>query len=258
LFKDNYNVLNKKIFFFKKFNIFLNQTSKFVVHECINVKIITKMKKTKLFLGLSLVAISGLVFLAADHADAPAVTGNASDITDVYAFQGQNPDNMVFVVNTQGLLSPGATVNAQFSENVLAEINIDSNGDNVEDLVIQAIRKNDKMYFFGPVAPGVTGTTSTIKTTATAGSVEISHYGEAAIIKEQNGMKYFAGPRDDPFFFDLGQFKSILMGTASGFNNPGTDTFAGTNVLSLVVEVPKSALGASSTINFWAETKRKQ
>ena len=216
------------------------------------------MKKTKLLLGLSLVAISGLIFIAADHADAPAVTGNASDITDVYAFQGQNTDNMVFVVNTQGLLSPGATAAATFSENVLTEINIDNNGDNVEDLVIQAIRKNDKMYFFGPFAPETTGLTSTVKTTATAGSVEITKYGEPAITIQQNGMKYFAGPRDDPFFFDLGQFKAILTGSASGFNNPGTDTFAGTNVLSLVVEVPKSSLGSSSTINIWAETKSKQ
>ena len=216
------------------------------------------MKKTKLLLGLSLVAISGLIFVAADHADAPAVTGNASDITDVYAFQGQNTNNMVFVVNTQGLLSPSATATATFSENVLTEINIDNNGDNVEDLVIQAIRKNDKMYFFGPVAPGTTGTTSTVKTSATAGSVEITNYGETAITAQQNGMKFFAGPRDDPFFFDLGQFKHILAGEASGFNNPGTDTFAGTNVLSLVVEVPKSSLGSSSTINVWAETKLKQ
>ena len=215
------------------------------------------MKKTRLLLGLSLVAISGLIFIAADHVDAPAVTGNASDITDVYAFQGQDTNNMVFVVNTQGLLSPGATAAATFSENVLTEINIDNNGDNVEDLVVQAIRKNDKMYFFGPVAPGITGTTSTVKTTATAGSVEISNYGEAAITAQQNGMKFFAGPRDDPFFFDLGQFKAILMGTAPGFNNPGTDTFAGTNVLSLVVEVPKSLLGSSSSINIWAETKSK-
>ncbi len=216
------------------------------------------MKKTKVLLSLSLVAISGLVFMAADHADAPAVTGNAADITDLFAFQGQDNKNMVFVVNTQGLLSPGATANAQFSENVLTEINIDTNGDNVEDLVIQAIRKNDKMYFFGPVAPGTTGITSTIKTTATAGSVEISQYGQPAITAQQNGMKYFAGPRDDPFFFDLGQFKAILTGHASGFNNPGTDTFAGTNVLSIVVEVPKSLLGSSPTINIWAETKRKQ
>ena len=177
------------------------------------------MKKIKLLLGLSLVAISGLILVAADHVDAPAVTGNASDITDVYAFQGENTNNMVFVVNTQGLLSPGATAAAQFSENVLTEINIDNNGDNVEDLVIQAIRKNDKMYFFGPVAPGTTGTTSTIKTTATVGSVEITQYGAAAITAQQNGMKYFAGPRDDPFFFDLGQFRSILAGNASNFNH---------------------------------------
>ena len=216
------------------------------------------MKKTKVILGLSLVAISGLIFIAADHADAPAVTGNASDITDVYAFRGQDTNNLVFVVNTQGLLSPGATTGAEFKENVLTEINIDNNGDNVEDLVIQAIRKNDKMYFFGPVSPGITGATSTIKTNATAGSVEITQYGSSAIVKNQNGMKYFAGPRDDPFFFDLGQFKSILMGNASGFNNPGTDTFAGTNVLALVVEVPKSMLGNSSSINVWAETKSKQ
>ena len=216
------------------------------------------MKKTKIVLGLSLVAISGLIFMAADHIDAPAVTGNASDITDVYAFQGQDTNNMVFVVNTQGLLTPSATAAAAFNENVLQEINIDTNGDNVEDLVIQAIRKGNDMYFFGPIAPGTTGATSTVKTGAQAGKVKISTYGSAPVIASQNGMKFFAGPRDDPFFFDLGQFKSILMGTATGFNDPGTDTFAGTNVLSTIIELPKSMLGSSSTINVWAETKQKQ
>ncbi|HMK06055.1 MAG TPA: DUF4331 family protein [Flavobacterium sp.] len=216
------------------------------------------MKKTKLYLGLSLVAISGLVLIAADHADAPAVTGNASDITDVYAFQGEDTNNMVLIVNTQGLLTPGATAAASFNENVLTEINIDTNNDNVEDLVIQAIKRGSKMYFFGPIAPGATGTSSTIKTAYAAGSVDITAYGSAPIISTNNGMKFFAGPRDDPFFFDLGQFKSILMGTAMGFNNPGTDTFAGTNVLSTVIELPKSMLGASATINVWAETKNKQ
>jgi hypothetical protein len=216
------------------------------------------MKKTKMVVGLSLVAIAGLVFMAADHADAPAVTGNASDITDVYAFQGQDTNNMVFVVNTQGLLSPSATAMATFNDNVMVEINIDNNGDNVEDLVIQAIKKGKKMYFFGPVAPGATGVTSMVKTSAMAGSVDISQYGSAPMVGTANGMKFFAGPRDDPFFFDLGQFKSILMGTATGFNNPGMDTFAGTNVLSTIVEVPKSMLGSSTTLNVWAETKKKQ
>ncbi len=216
------------------------------------------MKKSKLILGLSLVAISGLILVAADHVDAPAVSGTASDITDLYSFQGQDTNTIVFAVNTQGLLSPNATAAATFNENVMIEINIDNTGNNVEDLVIQAIRKGDKMYFFGPVAPGTPGTTSTIKTESAMGSVMITPYGAAPIISTENGMKFFAGPRDDPFFFDLGQFRAILGGTATAFNNPGTDTFAGTNVLAVVVEVPKTRLGTSNTINVWAETKRKQ
>jgi len=217
------------------------------------------MKKTKMILGLSLVAVSGLILVAADHIDAPlTASGSAIDITDVYAFQGQNTSNLVFAVNTQGLLSPGATAAAKFDENVMIEINIDNNGDNIEDLVIQAIKRDDKMYFFGPVAPGTTGTTSTIKTAAASGSVAITSYGTTALTAEKNGMKFFAGPRDDPFFFDLGQFKAILAGTATGFKSPGVDTFAGTNVMSLIVEVPKAMLGTSSTLNVWAETKKKQ
>ncbi len=216
------------------------------------------MKKTKILGGLSLLAITSIVLIAADHADAPAVTGMASDITDVYAFQGQDTNNMVFVVNTQGLLSPTATATAAFSENVMTEINIDNTGDNVEDLVIQAIKREGKMYFFGPIAPTATGINSTVMTGAASGSVDITPYGSAAITATStSGMKFFAGPRDDPFFFDLNKFKMILAGTAAGFANPGTDTFAGTNVLSTVVEVPKSMLGTSATINIWAETKKK-
>lgn len=216
------------------------------------------MKKSKLYVSLSLVAITGLLLVAADHIDSPGVSNTGNDITDVYAFQGADTNNLVFVVNSQGLLTPGTTGAASFKENVLTEINIDNNGDNVEDLVIQAIKRGNKMYFFGPVAPGTPGTSSTIKTSNAAGSVEISQYGNAAITSTSGGMKFFAGPRDDPFFFDLNQFKAILGGTASGFNNPGTDTFAGTNVLSTVIEVPKSLLGSSTSINVWAETKEKQ
>lgn len=216
------------------------------------------MKKFKIYFGLSLIAISGLILMSADHADAPAVTGNANDITDVYAFQGQDTNNLVFVVNTQGLLSPGATASASFNENVLTEINIDNNGDKIEDLVIQAVKRGDKMYFFGPFTPDVTGKTSVIKTSAQSGSVDITKYGTNAIVATNNGMKFFAGPRDDPFFFDLNRYKAILAGTANGFNNPGIDTFAGTNVLSTVIEVPKSTLGSSTSLNVWVETKQKQ
>jgi len=216
------------------------------------------MKNLKKVLGIGIIAIAGfLVVVAADHIDAPAVQGGTSDITDFYAFQGQNTNNMVFVANTQGLLSPAATSNASFSEDVLIEINIDNTGDFVEDLVIQAIPRDGKMYFFGPVAPSQTGLNSAIATTTNIGGVVDITTGSNAVVSTNGGMSFFAGPRDDPFFFDFAQYSQIIAGMSPSFNNPGSDTFAGTNVLSVVVEVPKSLIGGSGTINTWVESKTK-
>lgn len=216
------------------------------------------MKRVTTILGISIVLIGSFFLIAADHIDAPAVQGTSSDITDFYAFQGEDTNSIAFVVNTQGLLSPAATGNASFNENTLIEINIDTSGDNVEDLVIQAIPRGDKMYFFGPVSPSATGLNSVIETSGTASSVDITAYGSAAVTETSNGMKFFAGPRDDPFFMDFAQYGEIIAGNATSFNDPGSDTFAGSNVLSIVVEVPKSLIGGTGTINVWAEAKGKQ
>ncbi len=215
------------------------------------------MKKNKILitaLAVSALVTGGIIY-AADHIDAPAVTNQASDITDLYVFQGQDANNMVFVANTQGLLSPGATAAAKFDENTLIEFNIDNNNDNVEDLVIQCKydAASNTMNVYGPVAPSEKGLRSKVEGTVTA-SAGVTTYGTAAVIGTKNGMSVFAGPRDDPFFFDLDQYKKIIGGTASSFNNPGTDAFAGSNVMSVVVEVPKSSLGGSGKLNVWLET----
>lgn len=216
------------------------------------------MKNLTIVLGIGMLAVASFFIIAADHIDAPAVQGGNSDITDFYAFQGENTNNIVFAANLQGLLSPSATGSATFNENVLVEFNIDNTGDNVEDLVIQAIPRDGKMYFFGPVAPSQAGLNSIIQTNATAGGiVDITAYGENAKIATYGGMTFFAGPRDDPFFMDFAQYSEIIAGNATSFNNPGADTFAGTNVMSIVVEVPKSMIGGSGTINTWVESKRK-
>jgi len=216
------------------------------------------MKKTKIFITVFVclvVAAAGIIY-AADHIDAPAVTNKPTDITDVYVFRGQNPDNMVFVANTQGLLSPGATADAGFDENTMIEFNIDNTGDNVEDLVIQCIAKNGKMKVYGPSIPKVTGTISYLNINKLSVQTDITKYGQDALTATgDNGVKAFAGPRDDPFFFDLVRFRQVIAGTASSFNNPGNDTFAGTNVMAIVVEFPKSLLGSNGTINVWAESK---
>ena len=230
------------------------------------------MKKFKILLGASAIAVAGFFMVAADHIDAPAVAGGTSDITDFYAFQGQNEDNIAFVANVQGLISPGASGTAAFDENVLVEINIDTDGDAIEDMVIQAIPRNGKMYVFGPFASNSTSLNSTVNDAATRTVVDITPYADATITATSaDGVMAFAGTRDDPFFFDFARFTQILTpgdddgdgmeeagflpaGSGEGF---ASDTFAGTNVMSIVVEVPKSMIGGTGNINTWVETKSK-
>jgi Domain of unknown function (DUF4331) len=222
-------------------------------------------KKLLMAFACSALLIGGIV-IAADHIDAPSVTGPgstslATDITDVYAFQAPGDNTkMVLVANVSGLLSPTTTGAAKFGSNVLYEMNIDNTGDNVEDLVIQFLVQNGRVRAYGPVAPATTGTTSTIRTNGSITEVDVTPYGAAPISATgANGMKMFAGPRDDPFFFDLARFKEIIAGTQTAFRPIGTavDFFAGTNVMSLIVELPKTLLGTGTTINYWVETKTK-
>lgn len=217
------------------------------------------MKRNIIILSLAGCIAASLYLSGADHIDSPTIAGTGTDITDYYAFESpENDDNMVFVINVKGLLAPSETSAATFDEDVMLELNIDNSAmkDQMEDLVIQAMFDDGKVKVFGPVAPTEKGVNSTLMNNATAVEASITKNGEAPMIGSSNGMKVFAGPRDDPFFFDLNAYKAIIGGTATEFANPGSDTFAGTNVLSLVIEVPKSSLG-SGTINTWVTANRK-
>ncbi len=72
-------------------------------------------------------------------------------------------------------------------------------------------------------------------------------YGQAALIvaTSPNGITApLPGHEMTRSFFDLDQFHKITGDTATGFNNPGNySTFAGTNVMSVVLEVPKIFIG---------------
>ncbi len=215
------------------------------------------MKKNKLGLLTAFLLAFGVIFMAADHIEAPAVQGTSADITDFYAFEGDS-DKIVFVANTQGLLSPAASPDASFDENVLTEFNIDTDGDAVEDLIIHAIPRDGVMYFFGPTAAtGNTGLSGTVAANSDVTIVDITPYGSTANIGTNGDISVFAGPRDDPFFMDFARYGEIIGGMATAFNDPGADTFAGTNVMSIVIEVPKSMIGGTGNINTWVETKTR-
>ena len=135
------------------------------------------MKRKKiLFLAIFLLAlVTGGIIYAADHIDAPSITNQTTDITDLYVFQGTNTNDLVFVANTQGLLTPATTGVAKFDENTLIEFNIDNNNDNIEDLVIQCKydAASNTMKVYGPIAPSQTGTRSKIEGTAVTASVAL-------------------------------------------------------------------------------------
>ncbi|WP_366136330.1 DUF4331 family protein [uncultured Maribacter sp.] len=226
------------------------------------------MKKTKLFAGLGALALIGGVLIAADHIDAPSSMGTTADIADFYGFEpSTGSDNTVFVVDLQSSVLPDLAYGT-FDESILTEINIDTNNDLVEDMVIQAIPRDGKMYFFGPAAPSTTGISGTILVDSPLGSVAISET-DAVTETTASGVKLFAGPRQDAFFFDFFQFNAVIGGMApGGFKtaDEAQDTFDGANTMSIVVEVPNSLLGATtgqnalglSVYKTWVTTNKKQ
>lgn len=220
----------------------------------------------RLALGGVVVALAGLGIArwvtAADHRDSALLTSDrAADIADVYSFRSPaNSNNLVLVMTVSGLIPPAEAGTTFLNSGVLYQWKIDNNADAVEDLVIQAYvtgsGANQRVHFRGPAAPAVTGATNRILDVPDAVTVQLSTTA-TPIIESGGGLTVFAGVRDDPFFFDLVRFREIIAEMAMAFRNPGVDTFAGTNVLALVVEVPIAMLGSGTNKGIWGTTSRR-
>jgi len=211
--------------------------------------------------------------VASDHQDTALVELNPRrDINDVYAFPASSAGRVVLAVTTQSPLTPAATSNALFDVNVLYQIKIDNSGDGVEDLVYQVTfrhRDGDEQQLVevrGPVAPAKTGTVNTLVNIAPAVSGPIN-----TVLGSASGLQVFAGPRADPFFIDLERFFRIIPDrrpatgplsrlpeapSASSFRNPGVNFLDGINAMAIVLEMPKSFLGAGAggAVGVWATT----
>jgi len=210
------------------------------------------MKKYKLSYAIPVfLGVMGIILLSADHIDAPSTMGKTADIADFYAFEPTTgSDKTVFIVDLQSNVLPDLAYGT-FDESILTEINIDLDGDLIEDLVIQAIPRDGVMYFFGPVAPSSTGVFGEIMVNSPLGDVQIS--GATPITEvTPSGVSLFAGPRQDAFFFDFFQFNAVIGGMApEGFKAEGeaTDTFDGANTMSIAIEIPNAMLGTPTGQN---------
>ncbi len=225
---------------------------------------------------------------AADHLDSPLVKIDARvDITDLYAWRTSG-SSTALALNVNPLTAPADSKGAKFRGNTLYEIKVDTNGDARADIAYKVRFTNLKHYSDGTVsqtfhvkratgaaarATAWTGTTVATGTTSRYG-------GTTRVANVSGGGRAFAGPRDDPFFFDLVGFKHLKsrlldgqldLGSAGDSTNcalddtdsnanllscfTGTDTFAGTNVSSIVLNLPDSKLGGKGkTVGVWATT----
>ncbi len=221
---------------------------------------------------------------ASDHADTAANFNRpGADMADVFIFPSpMNNKNVVLVMNVHPLIPAGQAGSVSFDPNVLYQIKMDVTGDYIEDMVIQArfsgVGANQKVLIAGPYKPYTTGTTAVFAHPyATTGTINTT-------FSPIPGLTVFAGARSDPFFFDLAQFFAIFPdrmtpGTGkqvdfpsimaadtpqangfrgfkagSGYNTtPASDLLASFNVLSIVVELPRAALGGGK-LNLWETT----
>ena len=213
---------------------------------------------------------------ASDHADTPAIAATpGADLTDVYVFPSPaNSNNVVLAMNVHPLIATGQGPSTVFDPNVLYQFKIDNNGDNKEDLVVQAkflgTGSNQKVVISGPVKPSHIGTQAIQEPSDSVTGVINTPF------TTSDGAKVFAGAREDSFFFDLEQFLTIFPDRATPINGipvanpnqpqattfraPGAakDFLTGLNVLSIVVELPKSAIRGATNgkIGVWATTSR--
>jgi hypothetical protein len=199
-----------------------------------------------------------------------------ADATDVYAFRSPDkPNTVTLIANYVPLEVAAAGPNFyKFGEDVLYEINVDNDGDAKDDISFQLnfrnrINNGDTfLYNTGQITslddpdlnqeqfyslsvlkgddhndPSRKGKVITNNLQVAPANVGPKSYPQGyskvanqAIYTLDNGIKVFAGPRDDPFFADLGGIFDLLQGIE------GEDYLKDLNVHTIAVQVPISML----------------
>ncbi len=242
-------------------------------------------KRSATLLGAGVMALAALSIgtarfaVGSDHAGtvATAQTNPKTDLSDLHIFPSPtDANNIVLSMSVHPLIPAGTSRNsavANFDPNVLYQFKIDTTGDYVEDLVIQArftgSGSNQRVFISGPVKPSMLGTTTKFETPYAVGGFLNKSFSPTP------GMRVFAGLRSDPFFIDLDQLFAIFpdrkdpllapnvktppgqanVPQSTTFRAPGqaVDFLANYNVMGLVVELPKSRIGTGK-IHVWETT----
>jgi len=242
---------------------------------------------------------------ASSHREAPLISQDpTADNTDLYAFVSpDHPDTVTLIANYIPLEQPAGGPNfPAFDDTVLYEIHVENSGDGEEDLTYQfrfttETRNPDTfLYNTGPITSlsdptwNRPQTYSVTLVTHGPGHSERRHVlgtdlptppdnigprstpdyealAAAAINTLPNGIKVFAGQRDDPFFVDLGSIFDLAglrpFNPAHLLPLPATaghDGVANFNTHTIALQIPISQLvrPPSTTIGVYASASRQQ
>lgn len=216
----------------------------------------THSKLAPLALALVVQVLTAAAGWSADHLDAPGLTppggSSALDITDVYAFASPECDDCtVLIMGVNGLSGAGA--DAAFDRRAHYLFKIDTDGDAVQELNFNfrfgKVRKDGSQRFAVKMRESGVGRQTLI---GRRDGVTTLIGDDAQVAGGKEGIRAFAGMTDDPFFFDLPGFSALDFCAT----NPTPDTFAGTNIGALVLEVPNSLIGPGPVVGVWGAVVR--
>jgi hypothetical protein len=194
------------------------------------------IRAAALLLAATLVALAG----ASDHRDAPRTTDRRElDLSDLYVFTAPASANVTLILTVDPLVAPGTTPRL-FDPKATYQFLIDTNANAKPDLTFS-------FRFKKPAADG----TQAVKMAGTGFGRPLRANGRTGnVFAGARGVQLFAGLTDDPFFFDQSSSRN-------GFSFCGpdaADTFAGTNVGAIAIDVPRTFF-PGSTLGVWAATR---
>ena len=214
---------------------------------------------------------------ASSHREAPMISQDpAADGTDYYAFKSPDrPDTITLIANYVPFQEPAGGPNFyRFGDDVVYRINVDDNGDTIPDQMFDFhftthVRNgNTFLYNTGAVNSlsdpnlNVYQTFTVSRTYSNGNSSTIcsgivppnnigpkstpnyANLAASSVVTCSDGIKAFAGQRDDPFYADLGALFDLLTirPGAPGNKGGGRDDLSGYNVLSIALQVPINKL----------------
>jgi hypothetical protein len=217
---------------------------------------------------------------ASSHSEAPGISKDRlADDTDLYAWVAKDaPDAVTFVGNWVPLIEPNSGPNfASFDDDVTYYINIDNVGDAKKhiryEFTFHTTRQTGATFLYnvgqvtsltdpdlnvrqtytltridvvgGVEQPTVLGTSLPVAPwfVGPASMPDYKALAQQAVQTLPGGYKVFVGPRDDPFFVDLASlFDLLTIRRPPGNRGGGVDGVGGYNVMSIVLQVPKTNL----------------